>query len=203
MNEKTITVALLLSLFGQPAVAQQIVPEPGEVPRSDRALVEPGELRPVVASGSGTGWKVAFWITAAATAGLATASGVAGASMVGLEDDKFDLIVAYRQRHNDPWAFSGEDVCVEAEARGDAGEITALCEDGKDRVVKTYVLLGLTMAGALASSLLLYRAYFYSPSSQSVDQDHEGSSPESSPARWMIAPSVGAHGGGLGFVMRF
>lgn len=217
MKTKTIP-AILISLFlgaaplgAQPrnpeATAPGAVQEPGEVnPRSappGAFRVEPGELRAPVATGAGVGWKVAFWITATATVGLATGWGFAAADLVSLEDDKSALILAYRERTMDHYAFATEDVCVEAEARGDAGEIVDWCADGERRFQVNYVLLGLTIAGTIASGALLYRAYFHRPSS-GLDNDPEPSSDSApSPVRWMVTPSVSARGGGLGLILRF
>lgn len=211
MKSKIIAAVVSLSLLGASAQAQPRPPEttapapgvePGEVERSRRLLLAPGELRPSAAVESSTGWKIAFWITAAATVGLATGTVLAGASMESLEDEKLDLVTAYRQRTMDHYAFVGEDICIEAELRGDASEITSWCEDGEDRFVRTYVVLGLTIAGAIASSALLYRAYFHSPSIGGDPPEPERS-PDSAPIRWMITPGVSARGGGLGFVLRF
>ena len=211
MKTTIIPTFLTVLLLGAPASAQQRLPgttgpatsdEPGEVQRSRRLLVEPGELRPPAAVGSSAGWKAAFWITAATTVGLATGTVISAASLASMEDEKSDLIIIYRRYSGDHSAFSGDDVCMEAEIRGDAADLTALCERGERAFLTNYVLLGLTIAGAVASGVLLYRAYFYRPSS--VDQDVESDDgPDTSPTRWMITPSVSAGGAGLGFVLRF
>ncbi len=176
-----------------------VAQEPGE-----RAVTtEPGERRTPAAAPDGPGWRIAFWITAATTVGLATGAGFSAALLQDLEDEKLQLITTYRKRTSDHYAFSGDDVCMEAQMRGDASEIITWCEDGESQFMTTYVLLGLTIAGTIATGALLYRAYFHRPSLGAKPEDESGGGAEHESLRFLITPSVGPRGGGLGLLLRF
>ena len=59
------------------------------------------------------------------------------------------------------------------------------------------------MPWATALGALLYRAYYYRPSFGRDPDPEPRSSPAPSPLRWMVTPSLGARGSGLGFLLRF
>ena len=210
MKITTLLTCLVCALATAPGVvAAQARPleapnlEPAEAPRTSLLTVEPGELRPPGAGQDGPGWKIAFWITAAATVGLATGAGISAALLQEMDNEKLELITAYRRRTMDHYAFAGPDVCMEAEMRGDAGELVTWCEDGKSRFLTTYVLLGLTIAGTIATGALLYRAYFHRPSRSAAPEAEESGGVEHETLRFLIAPSIGPRGGSLGLVLRF
>jgi len=195
---------------------QQVMVRGGETTELEAELepVAGGEGEPPVppppAKPSGkTGWKIAFWSGAAATVGLAVGMGVTGASVMNLADDKNGLIAEYRKTPGKEDTFQSGDICSESEINEDGAKaLLDKCNEGQRGATITNILLGGMLAVAAVSGYFYYRAYIAEPSSASPDADSEESaaarrSRESSAARWIVSPSAGPQGAGLGFHLQF
>ena len=172
-------------------------------------------------SGGRTGWKIAFWSSAAITVGMAVGLGVSGAGVLGVQEDKEDFIIGYRDflaKPDNAGKYSGNpyhalddntDVCTNSDSIVDSGyksRLNEICDDGKSKAVMTNVFLGLTLAAAAASGFFYYKAYMGKKEAASPSPDADDGSTatqETTAVRWMVAPTAGPDGGGLGFLMEF
>ena len=160
--------------------------------------------------GSGrTGWKIAFWTSAAITVGMATGMGVSGAQVLGIQDEKDDFVNKYRdEKKNYHLLKDDQDVC-NLSSTIDAGyqpEINDICTRGKNKATLTNVFLGLTLAAAAASGFFYYKAYMgsESPAPEAKEGDQQPPKEEASASvRWMLSPTAGPEGAGLGFHLEF
>jgi hypothetical protein len=152
----------------------------------------------------GQGWKIAFWSSAAVTVGMGVAIGITGAQVLGLEEDKDKAIGEYRTKPGKKNAFEGDNVCEDPEIEN-APELKSICDDGETKAVLTNVFIGVTLAAAALTGFFYYKAYIAESSSSSPDTEaeSEASRPSRSKIEWMVSPSAGPDGGGIGFFMRF
>lgn len=167
---------------------------------------------------SNTGWKVAFWISAAATVGFGGGILGSGLKVLSAQDDKNTAVGAYQNAHKDDTfpakdpqnndvqkpRFSTDDVCGEvglAKYGEDAEGIQAACDDGVKFRNLTNVFIGLTAAAAVVTGVFYYKAYIAKPERRSrKDESVRRGSDE---VQWVVAPAIGPDGGGLGFHLRF
>jgi PEGA domain len=161
-----------------------------------------------------TGWKIAFWTGAAVTVGLAVGMGVTGAQVMGLEDDKEDAILKYRETTGlNHFDAQTDDVCSAKEIESlDAEALKKICDDGQTNATIANVLLGGMLAVAALSGYFYYKAYIDEPSSASPDEDSLDEAEESAAARrsieasavrWNVTSSAGPQGAGLGLNLQF
>ena len=152
------------------------------------------------------GWKIAFWTSAALTVGMATGMGISGAGVLGVESDKDDFIHAYRTKMNDNNLLTDDqDVCQQSVTGTESQSALAdICDRGTSKATLTNVFLGLTLAAAAASGFFYYKAYMGQESP--AEQPKEGvevEKPAEASVRWMLSPTAGPSGAGLGFQMEF
>jgi len=199
---------------------QQVMVRGGETTELEAELepVKVGEDQPPPPhTGKSNGWKIAFWTGAAATVGLAVGMGVTGASVMSLSDDKAKEIPIYRGRTGHRNAFQTKDICTDKEIDSpEATTLKGICDDGNSRATITNILLGGMLAVAALSGYFYYKAYIAESSSASPDTDdpaddaslgEESSaarrSAETSSVRWIVSPSAGPEGAGLGLHLQF
>jgi len=159
------------------------------------------------------GWKIAFWSSAALTVGMATGLGVSGAQVLGIQEEKNDFIIGYRANKDDYHLLTDDqDVCTEtvSGAKKDGtlyqDDLNGICDRGKSKAVLTNVFLGLTLAAAAASGFFYYKAYMVKEASTTAPDDGSGVEMEKTEevsVRWLLSPTAGPHGAGLGFQMEF
>ena len=155
------------------------------------------------------GWKIAFWSSAAITVGMATGMGVSGSQVQGVEDDKNQFIIDYRGREkNYQLLTDDQDVCAQTlTSAKEQGVLNEICDKGKGKATLTNVFLGLTLAAAAASGFFYYKAYMDKEApAEPAEDDGSGVEMEKTgeaSARWMLSPTAGPHGAGLGFQMEF
>ena len=164
-----------------------------------------GELKP---SKGKLGWKIAFWSSAALTVGMATGLGVTGAGVLGVEKDKDDFILDYRQKMNNYHLLSDDqDVCGQTVKSSFQADLDKICDDGQGKAMLANVFLGLTLAAAAASGFFYYKAYMGKEApAEPVQEDGSEVKMEKTDevsVRWMLSPTAGPHGAGLGFQMNF
>ena len=157
------------------------------------------------------GWKIAFWTSAAATVGLAVGIGISGSEVLGLEQDKVDLVNAYRQRIGQREALppSHGDICSEPDKAPGGGQLTKnqvsaltdICDSGKDQALITNVLIGTAVAAAALSGFMYYKAYVSEPDEE--EQDDAVTTGKDEGVRWAVTPAAGPGGASLGFSMEF
>lgn len=210
---------------GYRAWTQQVVVQAGETTEVDVELevLKPSEGGPPIVTPPPaeperrTGWKVAFWTGAAVTVGLAVGIGVAGAGVLSAEDDKEAAIHEYRAAcGNDAFCLrkytSSQDACDQAESGAEkdnakAQPIRDACDSGTSMALATNVLIGATVAVAAFSGFLYYKAYAGQSSARTQPEPEESESKESrrpsAGPRWVLSPSAGPDGAGLGFLLSF
>jgi hypothetical protein len=162
-------------------------------------------------------WKIAFWSGAAVTVGMAVGMGVTGANVLGAQSDKESFIRDYRTQQGDNTLYTPQqDVCDEA-AGMDAtnrARIEDICDNGKQNATLSNVFLGLMLASAAATGFLYYKAYIEKESPAPPDEDDKtqpeapaGEAPVSrsgnGPPRWLVSPTAGPRGAGLGLSLQF
>jgi hypothetical protein len=176
--------------------------------------VPPGGDEPA----SNTGWKVAFWISAAATVGFGGGILGTGLKVLSAQDDKNTAVAAYQNAHKDDTfpardsqnneiqkpRFSTDDVCGEvglAKYGADAEGIENACDDGVKFRNLTNVFIGLTAAAAVVTGVFYYKAYIAKPERRTRKDESVRRSRDE--VQWVVAPAIGPDGGGLGLYLRF
>ncbi len=166
---------------------------------------DPGEGDGKPSSGR-LGWKIAFWTSAALTVGMATGMGVSGAQVLGVESDKDDFIHAYRTKmNNNNLLTDDQDVCEQSVTGADNQSALAdICDRGSSKATMTNVFLGLTLAAAAASGFFYYKAYMGQETpAEEPKEGGDAAKPAEASVRWMLSPTAGPSGAGLGFQMSF
>ena len=193
-------------------------------PMAGAPITDPG-VTPVVepekAEGEGSsnlGWKIAFWGSAAATVGMAIGLGVTGSQVLGLQEEKEDLVNSYRDRMGNPQALppSHDDICSDPRNApggasledGEVADLQRICDDGQSKALATNVLIGTTIAVAALTGFLYYKAYI--ARSDEEEKSDEGdveveqtSAKKDRGLRWAVSPAAGPGGASLGFTMQF
>jgi hypothetical protein len=204
---------------------QQVMVQGGETTEVDAELVEvEGGTTPIppttpTKKPSNTGWKVAFWTGAAVTVGLAVGFGITGSKVLTAKEDKEDAIGKYRDQSNlgedgNPLcpgpdchkAFSGDDACDDLENHPRAADVKDACDQGDKYATITNALIASTLVVAAVSGYLYYKAYISRPSAEEKPSDADDADtarPEPVKPTWMVSPTVGPHGAGFGFEMKF
>lgn len=166
-------------------------------------LVTKSEPSPPPPSSSRTGWKAAFWASAALTVGFAGGIAGLGVTVLSKQDDKNNEITAYRDRHPGENAFdkSVEDVCAKAQGNPDATGIIDACDSGRRYALLTNVAVALTATAALVAGFSYYKAYLAPDTS--TETDEKPGPRDANETSWIVAPTIGPSGGGLGFNLSF
>jgi hypothetical protein len=101
-------------------------------------------------------WRIASWITLATTAASVITLTAMGLHVANLEEEKEELIAARRLETRT--IYSSDDVCDEAEARGDRAMID-ICRSGHRATLTTNIMLGVGLVTAALSGYFYYRGY--------------------------------------------
>ncbi len=185
---------------------QQVTVAAGETTLVDAALeqekvdVQPPTTQVTPPGGgesSNTGWKVAFWVSAAATLGFGAGILGSGLQVLSAQDAKEDAITAYQKKDPSKFTAASEDVCKDNEAVGDP-TLKDACDKGSLNRTLNHVFVGLTAAAAIVSGVFYYKAYIAKPERTRKEETRRDSE-----VQWLVAPSIGPDGGGLGLHMRF
>jgi len=202
-EERMLDVAL------QPLAGGAPITDPGVTPVTPVETADEG-------GSSNIGWKVAFWGSAAVTVGMAIGLGVTGSQVLGLQEEKEDLVNAYRTRIGNRQALppSHDDICGDPRnAPGGASltdaevnDLQGICDDGQSKALVTNVLIGTTIAAAALTGFLYYKAYISGGNKEKDDGDVEveqTSASKDRELRWAVSPAAGPGGASLGFTMQF
>jgi hypothetical protein len=183
--------------------APEVGPGPGPGPGPQPAT------QPAGTPSTRTGWKAAFWTTAALTVGFGAAIVGTGVTVLSKQTEKNDAIdgpkstLTSDQRN----LFRGNpppDACKVAEGLGDAGKaVTSACDSGNKFATMTNVFIGLTAAAAVAAGFLYYKAYIQKDAPEAAPPPSQTARRQKPGVDWAVAPSVGPTGGSLGLHMRF
>lgn len=132
-----------------------------------------------------TGWKVAFYVALGATVGFGTGLTISGLRFLDLQNQKDKI--------------GGS--CTGATD----SELKAVCEDGPRSAILTNVMIGGTIASALAAGFFLYKAYLQADRVEETDvvEAPRPIVPQKAETRWSLSPTVGPEGAGLGFSLDF
>jgi len=226
-------VEVQVSKPGYLSWSQSVVVSPGETAYVDAQLeatlvvppaaTQPAPPPPLLPGPSRrTGWKAAFWTSAAVTVSLG--AGIVGTGMTVLNQQKdkeaavkeatptFSQYVAAQVAMQPEPAREAklkalqaqfhDDVCQVARDAG-AATVVQTCDSGEKWATATNILVGLTAAAALATGFFYYKAYLQKdpeepPATETVTRRRDQPRVE-----WMVAPSVGPKGGGLGLHLQF
>jgi hypothetical protein len=178
---------------------------------------------PSVVPSRRTGWKVGFWMSAVATVGLGAGIVGSGMTVIGKQTDKENAVkdanttftnYVNAQVNLQPTDDAKDvtrrslttqfhdDVCQLAHDAG-VTTVTSICDSGDKWATVTNVFIGLTVAAGLATGFFYYKAYLQKDPEQPPAPETVTRRREQPRVEWMVTPSLGPKGGGLGLHLRF
>ncbi|MCA9664430.1 MAG: PEGA domain-containing protein [Myxococcales bacterium] len=153
---------------------------------------------------SRTGWKVAFWTSAAITVGLGVGIAVAGVSVFSIEDEKkAEITNVIGKGGLDATTLKDlqEGNACDAATRASLGPLSDICSRGKTRATIVNALIGAVAVTGILSGYFLYRAYIKADEVPSTDGDGSSTSSRRPPVR--VQGGFGPDGVQLGVSVDF